>query len=114
MFPLNYDAISVQGNIPSRAAKGVKLGSENALNIPILFQFRCSDKLGYIGGFRTSGTLNNIKYQKKIGLDIIVKNDVPFSFDLEVSAQYLKETSLDAPLVQGKGTIKTIQSSQAM
>lgn len=107
MFPLNYDAISVQGNIPSRAAKGVKLGSENALNIPILFQFRCSDKLGYIGGFRTSGTLNNIKYQKKIGLDIIVKNDVPFSFDLEVSAQYLKETSLDAPLVQGKGTIKT-------
>jgi hypothetical protein len=107
MFPLNYDAISVQGNIPSRAAKGVKLGSENALNIPILFQFRCSDKLGYIGGFRTNGTLNNIKYQKKIGLDIIVKNDVPFSFDLEVSAQYLKETSLDAPLVQGKGTIKT-------
>lgn len=107
MFPLNYDAVSVQGNIPARAAKGVKLGSENALNIPILFQFRCSDKLGFIGGFRTSGTLNNIKYQKKIGLDIIVKNDVPFSFDLEVSAQYIKETSLDAPLVQGKGTIKT-------
>lgn len=106
MFPLNYDSISVQGNIPTTAKKTVKLGTENSLNIPILFQFRCSDKLGYVGGFRTNGTLNNIKYQKKIGLDIIVKNDVPFSFDLEVSAQYIKETSLDAPLVQGKGTIK--------
>lgn len=106
-FPLNYEAISVEGNIPSRSSKKVKLGAENALNIPILFQFRCSDKLGFIGGFRTNGTLNNIKYQKKIGLDIIVKNDVPFSFDLEVSAQYIKETSLDAPLVQGKGTITT-------
>lgn len=105
MFPLNYEAISVEGNIPSRSSKKVKVGGENALNVPILFQFRCSDKLGYIGGFRTAGTLNNIKYQKKIGLDIIVKNDVPFSFDLEVSAQYIKETSLDAPIVQGKGTI---------
>jgi hypothetical protein len=32
---------------------------------------------------------------------------VPFSFDLEISAQYTKETSLDAPLVQGKGKIST-------
>jgi len=107
LFPQDYESVSVQGNFPARSVSQIKVGSENAFNIPVLFQFRCSDKLGFVGGFRTTSTLNNIKYQKKIGLDINVKNDVPFSFDLEVSAQYTKETSLDAPLVQGKGKIST-------
>jgi len=107
MFPLNYNAISVEGNFPTRSTKAISFGADNALNIPVLFQFRCSDKLGYIGGYRSNETLNNIKYQKKIGIDIIVKDDVPFSFDLEVSAQYTKETSLDAPIVQSKGTVTT-------
>lgn len=107
LFPQDYESVSVQGNFPARSVSQIKVGSENAFNIPVLFQFRCSDKLGFVGGFRTASTLNNIKYQKKIGLDINVKNDVPFSFDLEISAQYTKETSLDAPLVQGKGKIST-------
>jgi len=103
MFPLNYEAISVEGNFPSRSSKKISTGSDNAINIPIIFQFRCSDRQGYIGGYRFGSTLNNIKYQKKMGLDIIIKDDSPFSFDIEVSAQYTKETSLDAPLVQAKG-----------
>jgi hypothetical protein len=107
MFPLQYEDISVTGNFPARATKQITFGSENSINIPVLFQFRCSDRLGNIGGFRVGSTLNNIKYQKKIGIDIIVKDNVPFSFDLEISSQYTKETSLDAPLVQGKGKIKT-------
>jgi hypothetical protein len=102
MYPLEYSAISPEGNLG--AIKRIKNGTENAVNIPVLFQFRCSDKLGYIGGFNSSTTLNNIKYTKKIGFDIIVKDDSAFSFDLEVTAQYTKETSLDAPLVQGTGT----------
>ena len=104
MYPLTYDAISVEGNFPERSTKSIKTGSENAVNIPILFQFRCSDTLGYIGGYRIGSTLTNVKYQKKIGIDIILKSDSPFSFDLEISSQYNKETSLDAPLVQGTGT----------
>jgi hypothetical protein len=107
LFPQEYNTISVQGNFPATSSKQIKYGTENTYNIPVLFQFRCSDKLGYVGGFRTAGALNNVKYQKKIGIDINVKNDVPFSFDLEISAQYTKETSLDAPLVQGKGKIST-------
>jgi TolA-binding protein len=102
-YPLEYASISPEGNLD--AVKKVKNGTENSINIPILFQFRCSDKLGYVGGFRASGTLNNIKYTKKAGFDIIIKDEVPFSFDLQVTAQYTKETSLDAPLVQGTGTI---------
>lgn len=103
-YPLTYESVSVEGNFPARATKEVSTGVENSLNIPILFQYRCSDKLGYIGGFRTGTTLTNIKYQKKIGIDIFIKDQNPFSFDLEVAAQYTKETSLDAPLVQSKGT----------
>jgi hypothetical protein len=107
IYPTNYESVSVEGNFPARSTKTVKLGSENALNIPVLFQFRASDRLGFIGGYRTSDTLTNIKYSKKLGIDIILKDDAPFSFDLEVNTQYIKETTLDAPLVQSKGTISS-------
>jgi hypothetical protein len=107
LYPTKYEDVSVEGNFPGRSSKIVKFGPENAINIPVLFQFRASDKLGYIGGFRTGSTLTNIKYSKKIGLDIVVKDQSPFSFDIEVSAQYIKETTLDAPLVQSKGIIKS-------
>jgi hypothetical protein len=105
LYPTNYESASVEGNFPARSTKKVTFGPENALNIPILFQFRASDRLGYIGGYRTIGNLTNIKYSKKLGIDIILKDDSPFSFDLQVSAQYIKETTLDAPLVQSKGKI---------
>lgn len=103
-FPKDYAAISVEGNFPARASKSVKTGAENAINIPILFQFRCSDRLGYVGGYRSSETLSNVKYKKKIGIDLFVKDENPFSFDLEVSTQYNKETSIDAPVVQSSGS----------
>ena len=105
MYPTNYESVSVEGNFPARSTKTVKFGSENALNIPVLFQFRASDRLGFVGGFRQGNTLTNIKYSKKMGIDLILKDDAPFSFDLQVSAQYIKETSLDAPLVQSKGIL---------
>ena len=107
MYPTTYESASVEGNFPARSNKAVKFGPENAINIPVLFQFRASDKLGYIGGYRTGDTLTNIKYSKKLGIDIILKDDAPFSFDLNVSAQYIKETTLDAPLVQSRGNISS-------
>ena len=102
-FPLNYQVASVDGNHPRLSYKEVVTGSENSINIPILFQFRCSDKLGNVGGYRTSGALTNIKYSKKIGIDIYIKDDVPFSFDLQVNCQYKKVTSLDAPVIPASG-----------
>jgi hypothetical protein len=86
--------------------KQVTSGAENALNIPVLFQFRASDRLGYVGGYNSLSTLTNIKYSKKLGIDIFLKDEAPFSFDIQIDAQYIKETSLDAPIVQSKG-IKT-------
>jgi hypothetical protein len=102
-FPLNYSVISVEGNNPLTSAKVVQYGSENSINIPILFQFRCSDKLENVGGYRLNESLTNIKYTKKIGIDLYIKNDVPFSFDLQLSCRYKKVTSLDAPIVPSSG-----------
>jgi len=107
MSPQNYQAASVEGNFPSRSSKSIKSGAENAINIPVIFQYRCSDQIGKIGGHRQLGDLTNVKYTKKIGIDIILKDDSPFSFDIEVSTQYNKETSLDAPLVQVRGNTTT-------
>jgi len=105
IYPNSYSSISVEGNVPGSSDKKVNLGSENAINLPILFQYRCSDKLGNVGGFRINSQLKNITYSKKIGIDIYVKNDTTFSFDLEVSTQYKKETTLDSPIVPSKGKV---------
>jgi hypothetical protein len=104
MFPGSHGEISVTGNNPELSIKEVKVGSENSINIPVLFQYRASDKLGYIGGYRKDSSLKNIAYQKRIGIDIHIKDSDSFSFDIEVSCQYKKETTLDSPIVPSKGT----------
>jgi hypothetical protein len=105
MFPNAIEDIAVEGNHPDLSTKKVQTGDTNAINIPVLFQYRCSDKLGNVGGYRTNENLLNIKYQKKIGIDIFVKEDSPFSFDIDVSVQYKKETTLDSPIVPSRGPV---------
>jgi hypothetical protein len=75
-------------------------GETNAINIPMVFQFRCVDKAGYIGGWRKSGNLTNINYTKKIGIDIQVANSDIFSFDVIISGGYQNDT-LVAPNFSG-------------
>jgi hypothetical protein len=58
---------------------------------------RSQDKLGYIGGYRTTGTIRNITYSKKLGIDIKISNEELFSFDLVVSGSYTK-TALTSPI----------------
>jgi hypothetical protein len=52
--------------------------------------------LKYVGGWRLSGNLANITYTKRLGIDIKVKNEELFSFDLVVSGSHTKD-SLSAP-----------------
>lgn len=89
MAPSSHSPIQVEGTT-SIATKTLSSGEENAIVIPVLFQMRCQDKLGYIGGFRSSGSVRNITYTKKIGIDIKVSNEELFSFDLSVSGSYTK------------------------
>jgi hypothetical protein len=89
--PATSSLVQVQGST-SLANQTVQQGINNAIIIPIIFQFRATDKLGYIGGFNAAGNPTNITYTKKMGLDIQVRNQSTFSFDLEVSAKYKNDT----------------------
>jgi hypothetical protein len=95
LSPANYSSIQVEGST-SLAGKALIPGSQNAIVVPVIFQMRCQDKLGYVGGYRTSGNVRNITYSKRIGIDIKVSNEELFSFDLIVSGSYTK-TALVSP-----------------
>ena len=117
LSPSSYADIVVDGNHPKYAKKDVKYKRENAINIPVIFQFRCSDKLGYVGGYRRTGELQNVKYTKKIGIDIYQRDmtkralsmfgDI-FSFDIEVSCQYAKTSNIVTPITIPQGNLTQI------
>jgi hypothetical protein len=97
MAPVNHSAVQVEGTT-SLAKKDLLFGEENAISVPVIFQFRTQDKLGYIGGWRLNfNQPRNIVYSKKIGLDIKVRNEEIFSFDLVVSGAHRKD-NLVSPL----------------
>jgi hypothetical protein len=58
----------------------------------LIFQYRATDDLGYIWGYILAGNPRNIVYQKKIGIDIQVRNSAPFSFDLVATGSYKQAT----------------------
>jgi hypothetical protein len=89
--PVTSSTIQVQGSTQLANAQ-VFSGAENSLNIPLIFQFRAVDKLSYIGGFRANGNPTNVTYTKKIGIDIQVRNQPPFSFDVQVTGKYKNDT----------------------
>jgi hypothetical protein len=91
LAPPNASSVQVSGNT-SLSTKQLSEGEANAINIPLVFQFRCVDKAGYIGGWRKSGNLSNITYIKKIGIDIQVQNEDSFSFDVQVSGSFKNDT----------------------
>jgi hypothetical protein len=93
--PTNHTAIQIEGST-QLAKKTLEFGQENSITVPVVFQMRAQDKLGYVGGFRNAGNLKNITYTKKIGIDIQVRNEDLFSFDILVSGSYTK-TSLVSP-----------------
>lgn len=115
--PVEYTAVNVDGST-ELAKKLLEFGEEKAINIPLIFQFRCSDKLGYIGGYRSTGNISNVTYIKKVGIDIQVRNESLFSFDIEVSAKY-EQDALAQPIfvpnvaLDRLNAIRTQNSSQA-
>jgi hypothetical protein len=96
MAPSSHSPIQVEGST-TLAVKSLESGTQNAIVIPVIFQMRSQDKLGYIGGYRTTGTIRNITYSKKLGIDIKISNEELFSFDLVVSGSYTK-TALTSPI----------------
>lgn len=76
----------------SQASKRIYQGQNNSVNIPVIFQFRAQDVGGYIGGYRKAGTLSNVTYTKKIGIDLQQRAISVFSFDVEVTGAYRNQT----------------------
>lgn len=96
LAPLDYSSIAVDGST-ELAKRLLEFGEKKAVNIPLVFQFRASDKLGNVGGYRNTGNISNITYIKKIGIDIQARKESLFSFDIEVSCKY-EQDSLTRPI----------------
>jgi len=95
LAPASYSSVQVEGST-ELAVKKLEFGENNSITIPVIFEFRTTDKLKYVGGWRSSGALANITYTKKLGIDIKVKSEDLFSFDLVVTGTHTKD-SLVAP-----------------
>mgnify|MGYP000448146047 CR=1 FL=1 len=93
LSPINQESLSVDG--PTKYGKKlVEGGSQNAVSIDMVFQYRMTDYYGKdsTGKGRVGGiygnTFGNLTYSKKIGLDIIDTYKNEFKFDVEVYAKY--------------------------
>ena len=102
--PTSHTAIQIEGST-QLAKKTLEFGQENAITVPLIFQMRAQDKLGFIGGWRNAGNLKNITYSKKIGIDIQVKNEDLFSLDVLVTGSYTKTSLVSPAYSQSKKTI---------
>jgi hypothetical protein len=105
MMPNSYEIVSVEGNHPLLSVKKVATGAVKAINVPIVFQYRCSDILKNVGGYRKNENLNQVQYTRTVGIDVFIKDASPFSFDLTVSAKYQNETTFQGIIAPGIGNI---------
>jgi hypothetical protein len=90
----NHQNIQVDGDAV-QSYEIVSFGQQNAISIPLVFQYRMTDYfgvtsgsgLGNIAGDSTGNTVN-LTYAKKIGFDLYPNNSDVVQFDIEVSANY--------------------------
>lgn len=87
-------------------------GQENALLIPIVYQYRMTDINGRINGDSSlSKSASNVEYVKKLGIDLIVGNEL-FKFDVEVSSKF-RQTTLSASNSANNTVINAIDTQSS-
>jgi len=108
LSPASYADLLVEGT-DYRSIRDLEYGEDNKIIIPIIFQFRMTDFFGAgdlgtgrVGGFSTAQ--RNLIYTKKIGLDINVKDESLFSFDLQVTAKYKADSPSQTSISPAKNT----------
>ena len=93
----DHEGLQVEGD-SVQSTKPIPFGTENSLNIPLIFQYRMTDYFGQgsgstgggkgnVGGDDTGATVN-ITYAKRLGFDIYTTINDVFQFDIEVFATY--------------------------
>jgi len=104
--PVTYNQLLVDG-VNALASKQLNSGSNNAIVIPVIFQYRMTDYYGpsisssssaggngIVGGYNPSSTIppKNLTYVRQIGIDLYQRDKQTFSFDIQVSATYKKDS----------------------
>lgn len=92
--PASKDFIQVNGS-NQEAYFEVLPGEENAVFIPIMFQYRMCDALGNYGSdisLHEQTSSANFKYLKKMNIELFINKKV-FEFDLEVYSQFRQVTT---------------------
>lgn len=113
MRPNDIRNLQVNG-IDSSSIKEIQSYSENAILIPLVFQYRMSDALGNVRGDTSLNTNSNFTFTKSIGIDLIVGGNV-FSFDINVSAKF-RPTAIsnnNSNIRTVSGSIDPLSSSNA-
>ena len=98
MMPQSYASISVDGSNARSSKRTVSAGSAASITVPVVFQYRTTDKIGEIGGYSTGQKLTNITYTKIIGLDIYTKSGL-FEFDIKVTGKHQRDTIITSPTI---------------
>lgn len=95
--PKDHQLLAVDGS-NALANKLISSGNDNAINIPLIFQYRMTDYsgqgnsgIGNIGG-DSSGTTKQLAFSKIMGFDIYYDRDQVFSFDVKITAKYRSES----------------------
>ena len=100
-----HESIQVNGD-SVQSNKIVQFGSQNSINIPIVFQYRMTDYYGVGTGVQIkkgivftgggsgniagdiTGSITNLTYTKKIGIDIFPNAEDVHQYDIEIFAKY--------------------------
>ncbi len=104
--PVTFNQLLVNG-VDARATRSLEPGIGNAIVIPIIFQYRMTDYFGpsinssstaggegIVGGYDPTATVppKNITYVRQIGIDLYQQDKSTFSFDVQVTATYQKDS----------------------
>jgi hypothetical protein len=97
----------------------IEVGDNNSVSIPLVFQYRMTDYygvgfkgIGAIAGDYT-GVTNDLRYAKRMGIDLFDIDGNRFSFDLEIFAKYaVDKLNIDSiPSVSISTAIKDLTSN---
>jgi hypothetical protein len=104
--PVTYNQLLVNG-VDARANRQLEPGLNNAIVIPVIFQYRMTDYYGpsisssstaggdgILGGYNPAITVppKNLTYVRQLGIDLYQMDKQVFSFDIQVSATYQKDS----------------------
>lgn len=85
LYPIipDINKITVNGNASTAT---LVIPKESEILIPIVFEYRMTDRLGNIDGSSNFDSTQPLEYSKKIGIDMLINNSI-FSFDIQATAK---------------------------